>query len=59
MHLYSHVSYSFCVYQVANDFMDISTPLKMMSDAAMAPYGMPPVPSLIVYKPIVYKLIVT
>jgi hypothetical protein len=25
--------------QVADDFMDISTPLKALSDAAMAPFG--------------------
>lgn len=29
------------VTQVADDFMDISTPLKMMSDAAMTPFGTP------------------
>jgi len=29
------------VSQVADDFMDISTPLKMLSDAALAPFGTP------------------
>jgi len=29
----------FCATQVADDFMDITSPLKALSDAAVAPFG--------------------
>ena len=32
-------NYWFCIVQVADDFTDISSPLKALSDAAVAPFG--------------------